>query len=132
MPSPELVRRMTQRKTNRELFDLKGRAALIIGAAGHLGPEYADGLSEAGADVVVTDVAERLPQCRELAKALQEKYGTTPLGLTVELFEKESIEAATAEIVRRYGKIDILINNAAYNPLTTETQAPFAVIPICL
>ena len=33
--------RMTQRKTNRELFDLTGRVVLITGSAGQLGPEYA-------------------------------------------------------------------------------------------
>ncbi|MFQ5873749.1 MAG: SDR family oxidoreductase [Dehalococcoidia bacterium] len=117
--------RMTQRKSNRELFDLTGRVVILTGAAGQLGPEYADALNEAGANVVLTDVAERLPRSQELAKALQDKYGTSPAGLTMDLFRKESIDKAVAEVVQRYGKIDILVNNAAYNPITADSQAPF-------
>lgn len=122
MPS---IARMTQRKTTRELFDLTGRVAVITGAAGLLGPEYADGLGEAGATVVLTDLDERLPRCQEVARTLQAKYhGSSTLALTMDLFRKDSIEAAVQRVQDTYGRIDILINNAAYNPLTRDSQAP--------
>ena len=120
-----LEERMTRKKTNKELFDLTGRVAIITGAAGQLGPEYADGLSEAGANVVVTDIEERLPQCQQIARQMKDRYHADPMATVMDLFQKESIEKGAKEVVARYGKIDILINNAAYNPITKESQAPF-------
>lgn len=117
--------RMTQRKTNRELFDLTGRVVLITGSAGQLGPEYADGLSEAGANVALTDVEDRLTKCQELAKTLTGKYKTDPMATVMDLFHSDSINRAVDEVIARYGKIDILINNAAYNPISKDSQAPF-------
>ena len=125
MPSEQLVQRMTRVKNNRELFDLTQRVVIITGAGGQLGPEYADGLSEAGANVVLTDVPQKLEQCNEVVDTLKKKYGTTPLAMTMDLFDKNSIDAAVANVIKAYGQIDVLINNAAYNPITTETQAPF-------
>ena len=116
---------MTRRRTNRELFDLTGRVVLLTGASGQLGPEYADGLSEAGAHVVLTDIEERLPRCQELAKTLEATYRTKPLAVTMDLFHKSSIETAVDQVISAHGRIDVLINNAAYNPLSKDSQAPF-------
>ena len=117
--------RMIQKKSNAQLFDLSGRVAVITGAAGQLGPEYADCLSEAGADVVISDIAASKNRSEEITSEIKRKYGTNPKSITMDLFEKESIEQAAKEILNSYGKVDILINNAAYNPITKETQAPF-------
>jgi len=123
--SKSLTDRMTRQKTNRELFDMSGRVVLLSGAAGQLGPEYADGLSEAGANVVLTDIEARLPRCQEIAKLLARKHKTNPMATIMDLFSKESIIQGVEEITDKYGKIDVLVNNAAYNPISKDSQAPF-------
>ena len=120
-----LIDRMTRNKTNRELFDMTGRVVMLSGAAGQLGPEYADGLSEAGANVVLTDVPARLPRCQEVANLLSKRHKTEPMATVMDLFCKESIIRGVGEVVARYGRIDVLINNAAYNPISKDSQAPF-------
>lgn len=105
----------------RELFDLTGRVAIVTGGAGLLGYHHGAILAAAGANVVLLDLAAANPALR--AEQLQLAHGTECLGLAADITSEPSIEAARDAILARFGRIDILINNAANNP-KVEDQKP--------
>lgn len=104
-----------------ELFDLKGRVAVITGGAGLLGYHHGAILAAAGASIVVLDLAAASPALR--AEQLQLAHGTECLGLAVDITSEESVGEACVAVMAKFGRVDILINNAANNP-KVEDQKP--------
>jgi NAD(P)-dependent dehydrogenase (short-subunit alcohol dehydrogenase family) len=107
---------MTQPKPNRaaELFDLKGRVAIVTGGAGLLGYHHGAILASAGANVVLLDLATADPELRALQ--LTREFGSDNIGIVGDITLESSIQQARDQILRKFGRIDILINNAANNP----------------
>ena len=104
-----------------ELFDLTGRVAIVTGGAGLLGYHHGAILAAAGASIVVLDLAVANPALR--AEQLQLAHGPKCLGLAVDITSEASITEARDAIMAKFGRIDILINNAANNP-KVEDQKP--------
>jgi NAD(P)-dependent dehydrogenase (short-subunit alcohol dehydrogenase family) len=98
----------------RELFDLTGRVALVTGGARLLGYHHGAILAAAGANVVLLDLAAANPGLR--ADQLQIAHGQECLGLAVDITREDSLLETRDAIMTRFGRIDILINNAANNP----------------
>lgn len=95
------------------LFDLTGRIALISGATTHYGAAMATALAEAGAQIVAAghdcDAAQRF------ASALPNNCGQAMhCGVELDHMCAKSIEQCVNGVIRRYGCIDILLNNALY------------------
>ncbi len=107
---------MTYVKTSRaeELFDLHDRVAIVTGGAGLLGYHHGAILADAGAHVVLLDLASADPQAR--AMQLTDEYKSGSLGVVCDITCEASVEDAKKLILERFGRIDILINNAANNP----------------
>jgi NAD(P)-dependent dehydrogenase (short-subunit alcohol dehydrogenase family) len=103
------------------LFDLTGRVAIVTGGAGLLGYHHGAILAAAGAHVVLLDLAVANPQMR--AEQLSQEHGPECLGLVVDITSEASLTEACDTIVAKFGRIDILINNAANNP-KVEDQKP--------
>ncbi len=107
-----------------ELLSLDGKVALITGGAGYLGTPMAEMLAEQGATVVV--VARNRDLITALSERLEKEYGTRSIGLVADLTKPDEINAAVAETIRQFGRLDILINNAAatrknsYETITLE------------
>jgi NAD(P)-dependent dehydrogenase (short-subunit alcohol dehydrogenase family) len=97
-----------------DLFDLTGRVAIITGGAGLLGYHHGAILAAAGAHVVLLDLAAADPALR--AGQLQLAHGPECLGLTTDITSELSLLEARDAIIAKFGRIDILINNAANNP----------------
>jgi len=89
---------------------LKGKAAIVTGAAGGIGRAYARGLAEAGAAVVLADV--RGDAAAEQAAALAAD-GYDAIGIQVDVTSEESTLAMARQTSERFGSVDILVNNAA-------------------
>lgn len=87
------------------------KVVIITGAAGLLGSQYAEGLSQAGANVVLVD--KNYAGCMKIAKSLRKKYSTSPLAIKLDLTNKNSIKNMVLKTVKKFSKIDVLINNAA-------------------
>lgn len=104
-----------------DLFDLRGRVAIITGGAGLLGFHHGAILAAAGAHVVLLDLEVANPGLR--AAQLTQEHGPECLGLVVDITSEPSLESAREKIVAKFGRIDILINNAANNP-KVEDQKP--------
>ena len=92
------------------LFDLTDRVAVVTGAGGSLGHAIAVGLAEAGATLAVLDVQ---PDALEATAEAVRAAGRPVLALPTDVASEEGVEAAFAAIDTTFGRIDILVNNAA-------------------
>jgi NAD(P)-dependent dehydrogenase (short-subunit alcohol dehydrogenase family) len=117
---------MTGATTNRlaALFDLRERVAIVTGGAGLLGYYHGAILAAAGARVVLLDLPAADPETR--AKQLTDQCGTESLGLTTDITSESSLEEARAQILEKFGRVDILINNAANNPKVEDGKTTWS------
>lgn len=91
------------------LFDLKGKTALVTGASSGLGVQFATALARQGADVAI--VARRVEKLNGV-KADLEKLGVKVLAVQCDVTDVNQIKSAVAQVKEHFGKIDILVNNA--------------------
>ncbi|HET6998567.1 MAG TPA: SDR family oxidoreductase [Solirubrobacterales bacterium] len=91
-------------------YGLDGRVALVTGASVGLGEQFAHGLAESGADVVLA--ARRTELIERLAEELIERHGVRALAVTTDVAREQDVVDAVAAAVRGLGRLDILVNNA--------------------
>ena len=96
------------------LFDLTGRVAVITGGGGLLGPRHASAIARQGGIPVLVDV--RLETAEKCAREIAAKYGVPACALRVDITDPEDVAGLLAEVLARFGRIDVLVNNAANNP----------------
>jgi NAD(P)-dependent dehydrogenase (short-subunit alcohol dehydrogenase family) len=101
----------------KKLFDLSGKVAIVTGALGLIGKHHCFALSEAGANIVVADLDEL--SCQQFADTLP----TESIGVGVNIIEKASVENLRDRTLNKFGRIDILVNNAAINDMFENPQA---------
>ena len=104
---------MTTRSVS-ELFGLEGRVAVITGGAGLLGRMHAEIIARAGGIPVLVDIAAASPAA--VAEELTARVGVAASGIVTDITDPASVEAMRAHVIERFGRVDILINNAANNP----------------
>ena len=97
-----------------ESFSVKDKVIIITGSLGFLGSTYVEGFSQGGANVVIVDLSSDL--CTTKAEGIAKKYGTQPLGIGCDITNKEAVERMTRQVISKYSRIDVLINNAATQP----------------
>lgn len=93
----------------KELFSLSGKVAIVTGGRGLYGASISEGLCEMGATVVIA--SRNGAGCDEFAASLRAK-GYEAVGMSLDLSSDESIKALVERVIKDYGKIDILVNNA--------------------
>jgi NAD(P)-dependent dehydrogenase (short-subunit alcohol dehydrogenase family) len=94
------------------LFDLSGKAAIVTGAGGGLGEWFAAGLAAAGARVLLTDHPRSSTQ--ETARKIRETGGVV-CEHTCDLTDDDAASAIMGEALARFGRVDIVVNNAGMN-----------------
>lgn len=94
-------------------FDLTGKVALITGGSKGLGCAMAEGLASAGASIVL--VSRHLDEAALAALAIATDYGVRAIGLAANIAEESAVEDLADRVMREFGQIDILINNAGIN-----------------
>jgi len=100
------------KKTNKLMFELKGKVAIITGGAGVLGGAMADGLAKAGAKVGI--LSRTKSKVDKKVKALKEN-GFEAIALIADVLEEKQLKAAKDKILAKWGSIDILVNSAGGN-----------------
>jgi gluconate 5-dehydrogenase len=90
-------------------FDLTGKTAIVTGGGKGIGLQMAEGLAEAGANVVLC--ARQAERCEQAAAEL-ERLGVRALGLGCDVRDPEQVQAVVARTVGDFGAVDILVNNA--------------------
>jgi len=94
-------------------FDLSGKVAVVTGGSRGIGRSIALGLAEYGADVVV---ASRKQEDLDVVAAEIRHLGRKAAAIATHMRNQEDIEALVKATLEQFGKIDILVNNAATNP----------------
>src|SRR6266478_4352910 len=95
------------------IFDLKGKAAIVSGSTKGIGRAIAEALARAGARVVIS--SRKAENCREVAQALRSE-GLDASSIPCHIGKKEELQSLVDETRKQYGQIDILVCNAAVNP----------------
>jgi NAD(P)-dependent dehydrogenase (short-subunit alcohol dehydrogenase family) len=112
-----------------ELFSLKNKVAVVTGAIGLLGKNHCHALAEASAHVIVADLDKN--ECEKFASSLSGNAS----GFEVDITNKKSVIDLKDKIISKYGKIDILVNNAAINdkfndPVSAIEESKFENYPV--
>lgn len=102
-----------------ELFSLRDRTAIVTGAAGMLGRRHCAALALAGANVVATDIDGE--GCARSAAALV--GGGRNLAVTADVTDVEALRALRTRVLERFGRIDVLVNNAALDEKVERSDA---------
>lgn len=88
-------------------FKLTDKKAIVTGGASGIGQSVAVAFAEAGADIAVLDIAD----CTDTVNQVQE-LGRECFYLKVDVTDESSVDAAIAQVSERFGRIDVLFNNA--------------------
>jgi len=94
------------------LFDLTNKTAIVTGACRLIGRQHCAALAAAGAHVVVADIDQQAAE--KVAASLP---GGPHLPLVVDVTHPDSLAAARDQIIKQFGHIDVLVNNAAINDM---------------
>ena len=103
-----------EEKSLESLFRLDGKVIIITGAAGLLGRKHAEAIAAFGGTPVLLDLYEN--PVKQLADELNEKYPVSAIGMSLDITNEEAIFNNCNQLVKQFGKIDGLVNNAANNP----------------
>ena len=107
-------------------FDLTGQVALVTGCSTGLGVQMAKALANQGAKIVA--LARRKEMVEAVAAEISKEFGVDAIGISCDITDTDRVNAAVDEILAKFGRIDILINNAgtgAVAPAEDITDAQF-------
>ena len=115
---------MTKQAQNmtRDLFELKGRVAIITGGGGLLGYHHASAIADLGGIPVLLDIDGRALLAN--SERLKVEFDDDFLTLKVDITDLDAVAKSRDKVLERYQRIDILINNAARNPKVEEGGNP--------
>ena len=110
----------------KEYFDLSGQVAIVTGCSGGLGVQMAKALANQGASIVA--MARRQEKIDEVAKEIADEFGVETFAVRCDITDTENVDDAVKQVVEKFGRIDILINNAgtgAVGPAEDITDEQF-------
>ncbi len=112
---------------SKNYFDLSGQVAIVTGCSTGLGVQMAKALANQGAKIVT--VARRKELIEKVAKEISDEFKVETFAVQCDITDTEKVNAAVDEILKKFGRIDILINNAgtgAVAPAEDITDDQFA------
>jgi NAD(P)-dependent dehydrogenase (short-subunit alcohol dehydrogenase family) len=102
------------RETQMELFDLNGKVAVVTGSSRGIGRAIAERLAEHGAKVVIS--SRKADACEAVAAGLNARRAGSSIAVAANISAKEDLQRLVDETEKAFGRIDILVCNAAANP----------------
>jgi NAD(P)-dependent dehydrogenase (short-subunit alcohol dehydrogenase family) len=100
-------------KTISKFCDLRGKVAIVTGAAKGMGEAHSLTLAKAGAKVVVSDLD--LQGCEQVVEKIKKEKGEA-FALKCDISQKSDVDSLISETIKNFKKIDILVNNAGIFP----------------
>ena len=94
-----------------DFSSLNGKTAIITGGAGILGKHFSEGLASCGSHVVIVDLNKN--EAEILASDLTRRYGQQCISIVCDVSEPASVNSMVDEVVKQFGDIHVLHNNAA-------------------
>ncbi len=98
-------------------MDLGDKVAIISGAAQGMGRVFSSRLAQAGANVALCDVNQELLE--EAGEAIGTEHAGAVLTRSVDVSQEAAVEDFVQHVLRVWGRVDVLVNNAAIHPLHT-------------
>lgn len=108
-------------KTTSKFCDLTGKVAIVTGAKQGMGKTHALTLSKAGAKVVLADISQE--ECQLVADEIK-KQGGEALAVKCDVSQKAEVDNLISETLKKFGKIDVLVNNAGICPFGAFLEMP--------
>ena len=107
----------------KKMFDLSGKTAMVTGGGKGIGRKMAEGLAEAGANVVVC--SRKVENCRKAAEEIAQ-LGVKTLALQCDVKSLKEVQDAVDATVKEFGRLDILVNNSGANWGSPAEDYPLA------
>lgn len=104
---------LTSSKTT-DVFDMTGRVVVITGGAGFLGVKHAESVAARGGIPVLVDINAAAAEKR--AKEVGDAFGVDAAGFSVNITNADAVKKLLNDVLKKYSRVDVLINNAANNP----------------
>lgn len=101
-------------------FSLDGKVAVITGGAGLLGVMHAKTIAQAGGIPILWDINEE--RVAGKAKKIEDECSCAARGMKIDITAKDNVTKALSEIIGKFNRVDILINNAANDPKVKNDQ----------
>src|SRR5260370_19660312 len=98
----------------RDLMDLNGAVALVTGGNGGLGQRICHALAKEGVHVAVM-YAQSRDQAEGVARELTSRHQINAAAFACDITDGAAVDGLVGEGIRRFGRLDILVNDAAYN-----------------
>ena len=109
-------------------FDLRNKTIVLTGSAGRVGARFSEILSEAGANLILID--KDAEKNEKLYKKIKKQFKTNCLISNTDITNTKEIDNLIKVILKKYSKIDVLINNAHFIPRDHPNRdAPFEKYP---
>lgn len=103
------------------MFSMENKVVIITGGAGFLGMQFAEALGWAGAQIAIWDNCD-CDKLQSQAVSLRQK-NIKCIAQTVDLTDKTVIDKIASSLIEKFGRVDVLINNAAMNPTVGSNEA---------
>jgi NAD(P)-dependent dehydrogenase (short-subunit alcohol dehydrogenase family) len=103
------------------LFDLSGKVVVITGAGGLLGRQHCEAVASSGGTPILLDISENL--IKDFSRDLKEKFKVDAMSFKVDITQENEIQNNVKVIISKFGKIDALVNNAANNPIVSDSNS---------
>ena len=103
-------------------FDLTGQVAVVTGASTGLGVQMAKALANQGANIVC--MARRQNLIDQVADEITKEFGVKAIGIRCDITDTDNVNEAVDTIMKEFGRIDILINNAGTGGVTPAEDVP--------
>lgn len=103
-----------------DIFSLEGMNIVITGAAGLLGQKHAEAIAAFGGTPILLDIAQ--DDLRDLSKELNKKYSINSTYFIVDITDESQVKSNANLLIKKYGKLDGLVNNAANNPKVEDNS----------
>jgi len=110
----------------KDMFRLDGKVAVVVGGAGGIGEGCAIALAGHGAQVAVADLATAGSKLDDLCRKIAEETGSQASAFTVDVTSEESTANLAAQVVKKYGTVDILVNAHGINLKSPAVDMPVA------
>jgi NAD(P)-dependent dehydrogenase (short-subunit alcohol dehydrogenase family) len=103
-----------------KIFDLSDKVIVVTGGCGLLGRKHCEAIAESGGIPVILDLDGR--RAEKLGEEISNTFLVDAAGYKVDVSKEEQVAENSKELIRRYGKIDCLVNNAANNSHITKKE----------
>lgn len=115
MPQAHPIEGIKDLRSVKEEFSLEGKVALVTGAAGGIGRSTAAGFAELGAKVMLMDLPRQEDKLIANCEAIRERFGAEVDYVMGDVSDEASVIEFVNKTVERFGKIDVLHNNAGFS-----------------